>query len=104
MSKYYKELREKLIAAIQQHFGSRVQVEGEKAGLHFLLHLDTEEPIEAIMERAEKMDLELYSIQRFMQKASGSIPATLIIGFAKLKPEEIDEAVEALCRCCFPVS
>ncbi|QQK75757.1 PLP-dependent aminotransferase family protein [Salicibibacter cibarius] len=102
MSKYYKELREKLIAAIQQHFGSRVQVEGEKAGLHFLLHLDIEEPIEAIIERAEKMDLELYSIQRFMQKASGSIPATLIIGFAKLKPEEIDEAVEALCRCCFP--
>ncbi|QQK79635.1 PLP-dependent aminotransferase family protein [Salicibibacter cibi] len=102
MSKYYKELRAKLITAIQERFGSRIQVEGEKAGLHFLLHLDTEEPIEAIMERAEKMELELYSIQRFMHEASGSAPPTLIIGFAKLKPEEIDGAVGALFRCCFP--
>ncbi|AXF54579.1 PLP-dependent aminotransferase family protein [Salicibibacter kimchii] len=102
MSKYYKEVRAKLITALQKRFGSFVRVEGEKAGLHFLLHLDTEEPIEAIMERAEKMELELYSIQRFLHEQSGSAPTTLIIGFAKLKPEEIDEAVEMLYRCCFP--
>lgn len=102
MSKYYKEMRAKVIEAIQERFGTRVRVEGEKAGLHFLLHLDTEEPIEPIIERAEKMDIELYSIQRFMHRQVENAPATLIIGFAKLKPEEIDEAVEALYRCCFP--
>ncbi|MBB6448724.1 GntR family transcriptional regulator/MocR family aminotransferase [Geomicrobium halophilum] len=104
MSNYYKDLREKTIAALQDRFGSLTRVEGEKAGLHFLLHLDTEEAIERILERADRMDIELYSIQRFLHEPFRDASPTLIIGFAKLKPEEITEAVEELYRCCFPDS
>ncbi|SDI86738.1 PLP-dependent aminotransferase family protein [Natribacillus halophilus] len=102
MSKHYKDIREKLMAALQDRFGDRIQVEGEKAGLHFLLHLDTEESVDAILARAEQMDIELYSIQRFLQDSYTRVPPTLIIGFAKLKAEEITQAVDELYKCCFP--
>lgn len=101
MSRHYGEVRELLIHEIHHVFGSRASIQGEKSGLHFLLHVQTNEPLASILDRAVREKLELYGIDRFM-KYPKEAPPTLVIGFARLEKEYLTEAVHALYRACFP--
>lgn len=101
MSRHYGEIRELLIQEIHQVFGSLASIQGEKSGLHFLLHVQTKEPLASILYRAATERLELYGIDRFMKNPEQAPPA-LVIGFARLEEEHLPEAVHALYRACFP--
>ncbi|WP_143745412.1 MocR-like pyridoxine biosynthesis transcription factor PdxR [Marinococcus halophilus] len=101
MSRHYGEIRELLIHEIHQVFGSHASIQGEKSGLHFLLHVQTKDSLASILGRAAAGKLELYGIDRFM-KYPEQAPATLVIGFARLEKASLPEAVRALHRACFP--
>ncbi|WP_179123995.1 MocR-like pyridoxine biosynthesis transcription factor PdxR [Marinococcus halophilus] len=101
MSRHYGEVREHLIYEIQDIFGKKAVIQGEKSGLHFLLHVQTHETLPSILHRAALNGLELYGLDRFM-KYPKQAPPTLVIGFALLEKEYVSKAVEVLYHSCFP--
>ncbi|WP_252313005.1 aminotransferase class I/II-fold pyridoxal phosphate-dependent enzyme [Sinobaca sp. H24] len=103
MSKHYKTIRAELIEALYDTFGSSISITGEKAGLHFLMEINTPRPTGAILEKAKEHRLELYGMDRFWLKetAPAEDRPVIIIGFARLRSQDIASAVSLLYRCCF---
>lgn len=103
MSKHYKTIRAELIESLYDTFGSSISITGEKAGLHFLMEINTSRPTGAILEKAKEYRLELYGMDRFWLKETAPAEGrpVIIIGFARLRSHDIASAVSLLYRCCF---
>lgn len=103
MSKHYKTVRAQLIEALYDTFGSSISITGEKAGLHFLMEINTPLKLDTILKKAKEHRLELYGIERFRLKESTPADQNpiVIIGFARLRSRDIASAVSLLYNCCF---
>ncbi len=103
MKQMYKEKREKLIHALDEAFGEKITVKGANAGLHFVTEFDTSRPEKEILAHASRLQLEVFGMSRFQLeecRKKQNTPA-LIIGFARLKDEDIDEGVKRLQRAVY---
>lgn len=100
MSNHYKAKRQLLIESLHRYFGHSVEIVDIPAGLHFVAHFKTEKSYEQVEEDAKKYKLEIYSMRRFMLnrriKHNGKV--TLVLGFATIDKDDIDEAVKRLYR------
>ncbi len=67
---------------------------GQQAGLHFLLTLPTLSETE-LVERAAKQGVRVYPLSRYCHSAA-PLPSTVVIGFAGLTEEELEQAAELL--------
>ncbi len=70
------------------------QVIGQQAGLHFLLTLPQLTEAELI-QRAGRANLRLHGLSEYCRHEKAP-PSTLVLGFAGLKDEDLEEAVAAL--------
>ncbi|MDQ0926262.1 DNA-binding transcriptional MocR family regulator [Bacillus atrophaeus] len=103
MKQMYKEKREKLIHALDEAFGEKITVKGANAGLHFVTEFDTNRPEKEILAHASRLQLEVFGMSRFQLeegRKKQNTPA-LIIGFARLKDEDIGEGVKRLQRAVY---
>jgi len=100
MNLHYEVKRKSLITKLNKRFGNRMIIEDIPAGLHFLANFHTERNYSEIEKRAEQEKLELYSIRRFMLKKGYNTEneISLVIGFASIHEENMNEAVERLYR------
>ncbi|SUM35215.1 transcriptional regulator [Staphylococcus gallinarum] len=98
MHQHYGRKREQLIVALQQAFQDKVNIKDTEAGLHFMIDVKSPFTYEEIEQRAKEAKLELYTINRFIVKAleENNGVKTLIIGFSKIKIEQLDDAVRCL--------
>ena len=100
MRKYYKGLRDQLLATIETSpIAGRVRVSEENAGLHFLLKLDTELPDEILQAQALQKGVKLSFLSEFYQNPSKQNQHILVVNYSGIKPEEIEQAVEQLAGC-----
>ena len=98
MNSYYEQLRTTLINTLLQQFGHNIQLYNVPAGLHFLVQVNTLKSYAEIEQAAREENVELYTIRRFLIQPvepyqSGKY---ILIGFANLELETIDDAVHAL--------
>lgn len=103
MKQHYKEKRERLITALETKFRGEVSVQGANAGLHFITEFHTSRTEQDILAHAAGQQLEIFGMSRFglkENKRQTGWPA-LIIGFARLKKEDIQEGVERLFRAVY---
>ena len=103
MHQHYGRKREQLIVALQQAFQDKVNIKDTEAGLHFMIEVKSPFTYEEIEQRAKEAKLELYTINRFVVKAleENNGVKTLIIGFSKIKIEQLDDAVRCLKKYCW---
>lgn len=98
MHQIYGKKRETLITHLSNTFTSNIRIKDTRAGLHFIVEVNTPFSYQEIESRAKEMKLELYTLNRFSVKAleKNSSYKTLIIGFSKIKQEQIPRAVQRL--------
>ncbi|WP_323703284.1 PLP-dependent aminotransferase family protein [Mammaliicoccus sp. Dog046] len=94
MHHIYSEKRECLLKTLKKSFKEDISIYDMKAGLHFLLNIKTNHSYGTIEQKASEKNIELYTLRRFMvDEPPESNQKTLIIGFAKIKLEDIEPAV-----------
>ena len=88
--------RRALIEALQRHFGGRVEIAGEKSGVHLLVWLNDVRPreLDPLIERAARAGVGLYSIAPYF--ASPPRRAGLLLGYASLTEAEIRAGIRLL--------
>jgi GntR family transcriptional regulator / MocR family aminotransferase len=85
-----------LIEALQQHFGERIEIAGENAGVHLLVWLNDAKPrnVEAIIMRAAHVGVGVYSISPYYSRPPRR--AGLLFGYASLTEAEIRAGIRRL--------
>ncbi|WP_432354487.1 PLP-dependent aminotransferase family protein [Sporosarcina sp. A2] len=100
MNHLYETKRTLLINHLFQKFGTTLEVDDTSAGLHFLARFETDKCYKEIEEWAKIEKLEIYTMMRFMLRkvVTKRNYIELIIGFANISEENIQEAVDRLYR------
>ncbi len=100
MNHHYEIKRQLMIKTLKHYFNHSIHIEDIPAGLHFIAHFKTKKSYEEVEEAAEKEKLEVYSLRRFMlkQQTHNQKEVILVIGFAAIAEEKIDEAIKRLYR------
>lgn len=98
MHQIYGKKREALITHLSNTFTNNIRIKDTRAGLHFIVEVNTPFSYQEIESRAKEMKLELYTLNRFSVKAieKNNTYKTLIIGFSKIKQSQIPQAVQRL--------
>ncbi len=98
MNQIYEEKRTRLIGSLEKTFAGRVNIKGESAGLHFVAEFETDRPEEEVLERARENRVEVYGMNRFIlqKKTKTNGPVSLVLGFAKIGMDQIDDGVTKL--------
>ena len=99
MRKIYKAKHDLLLQKLRES-GLSMQISGESAGLHFLLEFgeiceDAAKREELLVKLAKEEGVKVYPLSNYYIKEEQR-KATILIGFARLKEQEITEGVEKL--------
>lgn len=98
MRKVYERKYTFLIQCIKRYMGNKVEIIGEKAGLHLLIRIALKN--EAILlSEAEKIGINVYSTKPYFAEERASYP--LLLGFGGLKEKEIEEGIINLADAWF---
>ncbi|SDN19423.1 PLP-dependent aminotransferase family protein [Alkalicoccus daliensis] len=88
----YRRKQEQLLLSIEEHFGERVKVKGEKSGLHILLQLKTKEGERKLIELAEKQGVKVYPVSIYYADRNARY-SEVLLGFGGLSKQEIEEGI-----------
>ncbi len=96
----YHRKHDALLRAVEHHFGGRVVVVGQGAGLHVVVQLPGSSLCEAeIIERAQQQGIRLFP---FSSTCAGCAPdsPTLLLGFGGMTISEIEQGIALLSTVC----
>ncbi len=96
MRTLYDRRRQALVRALTLHFGERVEIMGESAGMHLTARLETKLSDEEIMRRAEQAGVGLVSARPYFLKSRWK--NEFIFGYASLSERRIQEGVRRLAQ------
>jgi GntR family transcriptional regulator/MocR family aminotransferase len=96
MRTLYDQRRQALVRALTRHFGDRVTIMGESAGMHLLARLETKLDDAEVMRRAEHLGVGLSSARAYFLKARWN--NEFIFGYASLSERKIQEGVRRLAQ------
>lgn len=94
MKQVYLERRNALIDSLQQHFGRRVEIGGEQAGLHLLVRFDTHLNDDELLQNSLSAGIGLFSTREFYTQKPR--PHEFIFGYANLEPYKIRDGIARL--------
>jgi GntR family transcriptional regulator/MocR family aminotransferase len=96
MRSHYDQLRQTLVRQFKLHFGDRVTILGDKAGLHLMVKLHTSLSDAEIVERAAKQGVGLMPAQPQYLTSDGQ--GEFIFGYAELNTEQIQIGISQLAK------
>lgn len=74
----------------------RCKVRGEHAGVHLLLEFQDESEEADLIERAQKVKVRVFGMSKYYIEKGDLAKATILLGYANMSEDEIEEAVEIL--------
>ena len=94
----YKQRKEFLIDALtRQPFGKQIEITGDNAGLHFLLHVHNGMSEQELIQSAEKVGVKVHGLSEYDKTGHSGCPkSTLVLGYAGLSEQELADAVSLL--------
>jgi GntR family transcriptional regulator/MocR family aminotransferase len=96
MRTLYDKRRQTLVRALNHHFGDRVEILGENAGMHLMVRLRTLFDDQEVMQRAEGVGVGLVSARLYYL---GQAPADeFVLGYSGLSERRIQEGVRRLAK------
>ena len=98
MGRIYREKRNILLAALERRFSSRVQIIGDKAGLHLCARFPGLEFSDEVLRELLQKGCKVYPVEEHAIR-KGSFGDTIILGFGMLSPERLVAGVEILGDC-----
>ncbi|WP_462421532.1 MocR-like transcriptional regulator GabR [Salinicoccus sp. Marseille-QA3877] len=100
MNQHYEMKRTLLIDSLEKVFGGKIDIKDIPAGLHFMARFETDKSYDHIEEKANEHKLEIYTLKRFSleNESKPKNHIDLILGFANIKTEDINEAVKRLSK------
>lgn len=103
MRTYYRRIRDELMGAIRKSpLVSCCWITEEDAGLHFLLHIDTDVSDRELLEKAERLGIRLSGLSEYYYGAPQSgLTHTFLINYSGLLMEDIPDVVNLLAKCVF---
>ena len=97
MRVFYRNRRDRVISAIQSSsLAGRCRVLGEKAGLHFLLELETAREDGELTRAAEARGVRLSFLTGYERRPLRAKAHTLVVSYPGLEPERMGEGLEIL--------
>ncbi|MFC5701642.1 PLP-dependent aminotransferase family protein [Cohnella faecalis] len=105
MRKSYDLNRKTLIAAIETHFQGQANVSGASSGLHLLLRVHSNEPMEELVRRAAACGIKVDPASRYhvseeesstVFEQPGSPFSSFVMGFGGLTSEQIELGIRTL--------
>lgn len=98
MTEHFEEVRKCLIHTLEEAFDEDLNIIDVPAGLHFIIHYNTERSYAEILECAKNESLEIFSLERFYltHVEDEDDGRYFILGFASLQLHEIPYAVKKL--------
>ncbi|WP_242267115.1 PLP-dependent aminotransferase family protein [Bacillus cereus group sp. BfR-BA-01518] len=91
----YRKKRDRLVFEIEKYFSNHVEVIGEDSGLHILLKVHNGMREEELIKAAAKYSIKIYPVSTYY-KAYTASENVVLLGFAILSEEEIEQAVQLL--------
>lgn len=99
MRKIYGRKKEVLVSSLRKSFGNDSQIHGQNGGLHVLVELDQTIPEWELIERARKEKVLVHSLSiHYADNTKPALCNTVLLGFANLAENEIQEGVYGLER------
>ncbi len=99
---YYRRKRDAFIRALKESpLGGRLEISGEKAGLHFLMKVETQKMEEEVLDEAEREGIGLCSLSSFYHCVCKDHPKsanTFVMNYATIDLDRLDEILEKLCK------
>lgn len=96
MRSHYDQLRQTLVQALNHHFGARVMIFGEKAGIHVMVKLRTRWTDAEVIERAAKVGVGLMSAQPHYFNPIDR--GEFIFGYGDLDEVQIADGIDRLAQ------
>jgi len=101
MRRLYQLRHKTLIRAIQEHLGSRVDIIGQKSGIHLILNVYNRSSAELI-ELAAQQGVKVYTPGVHWMEPEACPDSYMLLGFASLGEEQIREGIRRLQASWFP--
>lgn len=96
MSKLYRQRRRCLLAALEQHFGSRVSISGHAAGLHLTVGFEGVEFRPEVLAVMQACGVQAVPVEHHSLCSGNAHGHELIMGYSHLSEAEILQGVKAL--------
>jgi GntR family transcriptional regulator / MocR family aminotransferase len=96
MRTLYSKKQKKLLTAIDKHMGDRVEVIGEKAGLHILVKVKNGMTEEELIKAAYEVKVKVYPTSIYYDRYENDEFSTIILGFGGVKETQIVEGIQLL--------
>ena len=94
----YKNRHDVLIEALKP-LGDICEISGEHAGVHILLTFKNGQKERNLIEKAKKADIRVYGLSDYRIRKEEKEKATILLGYANMREEDIKEAVAILNQC-----
>jgi GntR family transcriptional regulator/MocR family aminotransferase len=90
----YDRRRQKLVTALETHFGEHVRIMGENTGMHLMIRLKTDSKGEDVIRRAEAAGVGLVDARGYyLGKSRGD---EFVLGYAAISERKIQEGIRRL--------
>jgi GntR family transcriptional regulator/MocR family aminotransferase len=96
MRALYDRRRQKLVNALQTHFGARMTILGENSGMHLMIRLRSPWGNEEVIRRGAAAGVGLLSARMYYLRQGGR--DEFVIGYAMLSERKIQEGVRRLAK------
>ncbi|MBW4643470.1 MAG: PLP-dependent aminotransferase family protein [Goleter apudmare HA4340-LM2] len=99
MRSLYDQRRQTLVQSLVSHFGDRVQILGENAGMHLMVKIHTALNDAEIVQRAAQVGVGINSAYPYYLKANPG--GEFVLGYAELNEQRIQEGIDRLAKIIF---
>lgn len=96
MRSLYKQRRQTLVQCLISHFGNRVKILGDNAGMHLMVKMQTTLSDEEIVQGAAHLGVGLGAANSYYLKTSPG--GEFVLGYAELNQQQIQEGVRRLAQ------
>ena len=96
-----KMRHDRLIEALGEHLGDRAEVIGANAGLHLMLRVPGAKSQEELVGQARRQGVRIYPTTPYWMDPGACPPDTVLLGYAQLDADDIDNAVLGLKNAWF---
>lgn len=96
MRKLYRKKQSILLSAIDKHMKEKVEIIGEKSGLHVLLKVKNGMTEEELIQSAGKMKIKVYPTSIYYAECVSNEFPMILLGFGSLTEVQIEEGIQIL--------
>lgn len=87
-----------LIITLLKEYKDKVTIYGENSGLHIMIKVNNSMTEEKLITKAKEAGVSVYGLSDYYIERKTNIKSTLLVGFAKLSMEEIEEGIKKLVK------